>query len=274
MERLKSYLNYIDEATFLLFIGILGFSLALISSFILDFKLFKIPEPKIYPHEKKEVKEDNNLKGLSYLFPKESSTSTSELDRKKEAMERVRINSIKLKGTIQVGRLKTALLSYNGKIYSVRIGDKIGDYKVEYINDFYIILSKGNKEYKIYLSVHSKRSSINKPKSVENKKDKKVVKISKHEIQRNMKTALKDIIAIPALRGGNMIGWRILKIKKGSIFDKYGLRRGDIIISINGRPAKEVTSISDFYNIIKNTKNINLEVKRGSETVEVFVEIE
>ena len=275
MDKLKGYINYIDKLLLLAFLFAFSLSAGLMLNALLDFKAFKIPDTKITPNGKKLVKKEDSLRGLEYLFPKINTTKKTVETEEAKIKEVKEISNIQLKGTIQVGRLRTAIVKYNGKLYTVKIGDKIGDYKVEYIDDFYIVVSKGDKEFKIYLSLKS-TGSPKKTVSREKKEDKpkKVVKVNRRDIKKNLKTAFKDIIAIPALRSGKMIGWRILKVKEGSIFDKYGLRRGDIIVSINGKPANEITSISDFYKIIKDTKNINLEVKRGKEVVEVFIEIE
>ena len=50
----------------------------------------------------------------------------------------------------------------------------------------------------------------------------------------NMSQLFTQIRAVPHFEGGQSIGFRLFAIRRGSLFDKIGLKNGDIITSING----------------------------------------
>src|SRR5690606_8230204 len=50
----------------------------------------------------------------------------------------------------------------------------------------------------------------------------------------NMSQLFTQIRAVPHFEGGQSVGFRLFAIRRGSLFDRIGLKNGDIIRSING----------------------------------------
>ncbi len=265
MEKLKEYLEYSEKILFILLIFTISFSIAIATNFFLDLKLFKTPDTKVKA-KKIKIKKTTNLIGLNYLFPIKKTIPL----KKKKIQSVSSLTSLKLKGTITLGNLKIAIIDYRNKTYYLKIGDIIGNYKVKDIKNFYITLEKDNREYKLYLSLKGSSTSFNRNKLKENK-----FKVKKDEIKDiNVSDVLRSISIVPALRGGQLIGWRIVNIRKDSLFARYGLRKGDIILSVNGIPANKISSMAVLKQELENSEDINLEVKRGSETIEIYIEME
>ena len=52
-------------------------------------------------------------------------------------------------------------------------------------------------------------------------------------------------------------------MQKGSIFEKLGLKRLDIIKEVNGEPIDSPAKAMELYNALKNTTRIDLGIERN-----------
>lgn len=81
-------------------------------------------------------------------------------------------------------------------------------------------------------------------------------------------------IGIGEIKEGNAIkGFRVNFVKKGSDFSKLGLRRGDVIKSINGQELNSYNSAFEIYKNIDTMDGLTLMIKRGKEEMELKYEI-
>jgi general secretion pathway protein C len=70
-----------------------------------------------------------------------------------------------------------------------------------------------------------------------------------------------------------IVGFRVRKIKKNSMFSKLGLRKEDIITHVNDKPLKSYGDAFKIYYNIDNVKRLKLSIKRGNETKEIDYEV-
>lgn len=70
-----------------------------------------------------------------------------------------------------------------------------------------------------------------------------------------------EIRAVPSFSGGKMSGMKILSVKRGSVFDKLGLRRGDVLQRINGMEL-DVRRGFEIFNQLKDQQSITLDLVR------------
>jgi len=93
--------------------------------------------------------------------------------------------------------------------------------------------------------------------------------IDKAEIDnalQNLDKLYTDIRAVPNFSGGKVSGMKILSVKRGSMFSKLGLRRGDVLKKINGMEL-DVKRGFEIFNTLKDEKNISLDlVRQGQPT--------
>lgn len=61
-------------------------------------------------------------------------------------------------------------------------------------------------------------------------------------------------------------GFLVREIVPGSIYEKLGLRVGDVITGVNGRPVNSVEDALKLYQQIGNLNEVQLELRRGTET--------
>jgi len=91
------------------------------------------------------------------------------------------------------------------------------------------------------------------------------VPLSRQTIDEAMKdlNALMDQAKIrPHFRNGKPDGLTISRIKRDSIFTQLGLRSGDVITGVDGQNIESVDDALKFYNQLKNSPNVTLQVRR------------
>jgi general secretion pathway protein C len=80
----------------------------------------------------------------------------------------------------------------------------------------------------------------------------------------NLGDLLQQARAVPNMVDGRLDGFRVLEIQKGSIFDKLGIRLGDVIKTVNGEAIDSPAKAMELYNALRGTATqISVGVGRG-----------
>jgi general secretion pathway protein C len=88
----------------------------------------------------------------------------------------------------------------------------------------------------------------------------------------NLDRLYTDIRAVPNFAGGKVSGMKVLSVKRGSIFAKLGLRRGDVLKRINGMEL-DVKRGFEIFNTLKDEKRISLDLVRQGQPTTLEYEI-
>jgi general secretion pathway protein C len=149
-------------------------------------------------------------------------------------------NLYKVGDTIQNATLKIILrekvvLNVNGKDEILELEKKAGDYKS-------IISSKRSKA-SFSQNITIKRSQID-------------------NAVKNVNDLMKQVKIRPHFSNGKPNGLNLSSIKSDSIFSKMGLKSGDIITGVNGENIKSVDDALNFYESLKSSSNVQLQLKR------------
>ncbi len=104
----------------------------------------------------------------------------------------------------------------------------------------------------------------------------KAVQVSREEVNtfmENPNLIWKNIQIDEIRKRGKIRGFKVRYVKKGSYFDKLGLRSGDIIKAIDGREFTSIAQVMHYYNNISKINALTLTVIRGGEEMELFFDI-
>ncbi len=88
----------------------------------------------------------------------------------------------------------------------------------------------------------------------------------------NLDKLYTEIRAVPNFANGKVSGMKILSVKRGSIFAKLGMRRGDVLKRINGMEL-DVKRGFEIFNTLKDEKSITLDLIRQGQPTTVEYEI-
>jgi general secretion pathway protein C len=79
----------------------------------------------------------------------------------------------------------------------------------------------------------------------------------------NMSQLFTQIRAVPHFEGGESTGFRLFAIRRGSIFDKIGLKNGDIIRSVNGQAMNDPTRALGLLEELRDSNDLTVQVTRN-----------
>lgn len=169
----------------------------------------------------------------------------------------------------------------NKKNYILTQNDKIKGYTLKKLFKTYIIFEKNNKEFKLTLN-NSTNSNLN-LKTVTNTNVQNIIVNDNGLVQVNrdyLNSYVNNIdkiwnnIAINEVREGNKItGFRVDNINKDSAFATIGLKKGDIIKTINNNALNSYAAAFKAYNNINETQYLNIEILRNNQIMELNYEI-
>ncbi|MDD2888432.1 MAG: PDZ domain-containing protein [Aliarcobacter sp.] len=158
--------------------------------------------------------------------------------------------------------------------------EQIDGYKLFKFYKNYVLFIKENKEFKLEIKEED-NGTLNFIEPSNNQKQEIVIKNNGAIISRdylnsytsNIDKVWKDI-TIDEIKNANKIeGFKISKVVKNSVFEKIGLKEGDIIKTINNNALNSYGDAMKVYSNIKDTTYLNIEVLRKNEVVELNYEI-
>ncbi len=99
--------------------------------------------------------------------------------------------------------------------------------------------------------------------------------INKH--LENLPKILQDAKAVPYVEpgSGEISGFKLVAIKPGSIYEELGLKRGDILRSVNGEALDNVQKAMELYQALKSdASEIQVEITRGGSSTSLNYTLE
>jgi general secretion pathway protein C len=79
----------------------------------------------------------------------------------------------------------------------------------------------------------------------------------------NMSQLFTQIRAVPHFEGGKATGFRLFAIRSGSLFDKIGVKNGDIIQSINGTPMTDPAGAMAMLQQLRDETDLTVDLVRN-----------
>ncbi|BAT72417.1 general secretion pathway protein C [Thermosulfidibacter takaii ABI70S6] len=143
-------------------------------------------------------------------------------------------------------------------------------------NDKVVLMNKRTGErvsFKLEVLKKDYNNSLNKPESGGLEK----IKISKKEAleqAKDMNRLLTKIRLVPAFEKGKAIGYKVAWVARGSIFDKLGLKPGDVVVSINGESVQNIKGLLRMYSSIGEMDSVVVEVLRNGRLNTLVIDLE
>ncbi|MDM8550453.1 type II secretion system protein GspC [Desulfobacterales bacterium HSG2] len=163
-----------------------------------------------------------------------------------------------------------------------REGDMILDAIVKKILREQVILSVNDKDEILKMAEKkprerrsSRERSRDRPKA--RKASSQNIKIARSEVENaisDVGTLMKTARIRPHFKDGKPDGLTLTRVKRKSIFRKLGLRSGDIIMGVDGTPIESVDDALKFYNSLKSSSNVALEIKRRGRMKNIEYEVQ
>ena len=165
-------------------------------------------------------------------------------------------------------------------------GDKIDGFKLYSAGHNYALFIKGGKEFKLLLNndknlgrkSYSQRRKpvVKKPvnKGIADEDGRKLINRDLlTSYTKNVDKIWKDIGIGEHKENGRLNGFKINFVKRGSDFEKLGLKRGDVLLAINAEPLDSYGAAMNFFKEIDTIDNLTLTVERNGQSEEIEYEI-
>ena len=200
------------------------------------------------------------------------------------------IRDLHLLATYQDPVRDLAVINKGAKNIVAHAGDDVFGYRLTRVGDRWAILSRGGNEYRIEIKDDNK--AIDKavlkssPSSFTQKPPPEGSRIHREgettfvpkeliiEYTKNIDKIRQEIGVSPQKSGNQLTGFRIRYIKRHSVFEKLGLKIGDVITAINGEPIVDYGTAMELLQSAKTLEGLSLEIKRGNQKVDLEYEVE
>lgn len=237
-----------------------------------------------------EFKEEKNLELIYNKYDAFYSIRTTE--RKKEEVKKVVRTSSKSLSNYNLKAIY-ATTSNGGwviienksgtKSHIISVGESLDSYILDRLYKNYVVFEKADKEYRLEIR-KEKNSNLKYEYTQENNNVEEKVIVNDDNVKVNrtfLNSYVNDIdkvwrnISINEIRrNGKIDGFKIYRVNKNSVFAKLGLKKGDIIKSINNKVLGSYADAFKVYNNINKTKYLNIEILRNNEIMELNYEID
>ncbi len=93
-------------------------------------------------------------------------------------------------------------------------------------------------------------------------------------LEKDLPKILMQAAAEPKLdANGNIIGFALYDIEKGSIYAKAGLSDGDVITNINGEDLSSPQGAVKLLNSLRNVNDISVTIQRGGQSIPLNLDV-
>jgi len=203
------------------------------------------------------------------------------------------IKDITLLGIYNSEDTTVITVEYKRKTKVLARGDEINGFLLEGAGSNFATFSKDSKTYRVVLlkskkstgsnsSIKSTSSTQSVPAKDSSKVKGEVTDAGDHKIidkslfdhyAKNMDDIYKNIGISEVKENGKIKGFRITFVRRGTPFAKLGIKRGDMIKSINGQEINSYNAAFEVYKNIQKVENLTMVIKRGKEEMELEYEV-
>jgi len=159
-----------------------------------------------------------------------------------------------------------------------QVGDYVQNAMVDEIRQFSVILKVGDGKEILFLDDNpeieqfkTKNQASNEPETPEGKIT--LLRRDLNQSMRNINQLMSQIRIRPHFNRGRPDGLSVNNIKRHSIFNKMGLKNGDIIQGVNGKKIKTVDDVMSLYQQLNSVSDIDLEIKRRGKPLNMQYQI-
>ncbi len=178
-------------------------------------------------------------------------------------------SGLELKGTVFTRSLKPIAIikdTKTGKVNMYEAGENICKIKILEVKRAEVILQEGKAKYVLALP----RGSVRQPYIIDFdiSKEDTAFRMSRADVNKaisRIPRLMRDIKIIPHFAKGKPQGMRLSKVKEGSIFQKAGVKSGDVVKGVNGMTLNTPHQIFRAYRELKNQNSFQVEIVRDGE---------
>lgn len=243
------------------------------------------------PNSGEEYAQESKAKALYYRVKLTNASAVIASVAPKKAPVESSMRGFKLLALYNASDKLVVTVEKGSKTTVLSKGDEIAGFTLSSAGSNYAIFTKGGKEFKLNLNTKNgatkgsvSKTGTNRTGSIqENKNSNDIVEeYGKKIISKNLLTGYtkdvdriwKDIGIGENKVNGKIHGFKINYVKKGSDFEKLGLKRGDLLMAINAEELNSYSVAMNLFKDIENIENLTLTVQRNGKSEDIEYEIQ
>jgi len=179
----------------------------------------------------------------------------------------------KVVGLILSPRLKGVFVKEGKKVLFVEEGKKVKGYALLKVEKEGALFERGGKLYRVPLRLKGEKGGLKRVSSPSGS----FTVVSRREIEELTSDPAKmftQIRLVPYVVGGQTKGFIFEWVKKGSLFERIGIRRGDVLLSVNNATIRSGEDAFRLLQVLRNEPNLKIVVLRKGKKEEINVRIE
>jgi len=211
-----------------------------------------------------------------YSFPRFFIVSNRLQDRRNKIQKVEKLGNLILKACyVEKGRefvmfkegQKSIFINLNEEYKGVKLVEITKNSAKFFQNGKYIllVLEKATETKKHNLAIDQKKASGDRYVSVQR------AEIGKYKT--NIKQALRDIRFYEIKKNNQFAGLKLSFIRRGTLFEKMGFKKGDIIESVDGQKINSLMDLLPYYSRLDNLTTLQIGFKRNEQKKEIIYEI-
>jgi general secretion pathway protein C len=240
---------------------------------ILSFGLLFLDDSK-RPYLDIEQKKSSYISTFPKFFP-------AVLEQKKETKnikKKDKIGDLILKACyVEKGR-EFVVIAEGSKSIFVSLGDSHKGAKLVDVQFSSAIFLKDGEYIKLEIKrdATAQKLAPKREASVVHELDGRYIAVKRGSIKKyvqNPQDALKDIRIAEIREGKKFVGLRLSFVRRGSLFDRMNLKKGDIIRSVDGNELKSIMDLLPYYKRLDSIAGLLIGFERDGEMKEIMYEI-
>jgi general secretion pathway protein C len=187
---------------------------------------------------------------------------------------------LKLWGTVTGGRNKAYAVieeTEAGKQNLYRTGDSIQNAILALILREKVVLNVNGKDEILEMEKTSDRGNQAPSQERPVPSTSQQIPLERSQIESAVQDAnnlMSEVNIRPFIQEGKAEGFILTQIKPNSVFRKMGLRNGDIIIGVDGEKIESMDNAFEFYEKLKSSSSVKLQLKRRGQLKTIDYSIE
>jgi len=202
---------------------------------------------------------------------------TKKEDKPKVVQSGKKITDFKLKGTYVAGDDSFVIIEDAGNTEFIYMNETYQGYKLINVYENKAIFDKDGTTYELTMYSDTNNYTTNElPKRKVKKQDDEgeytvPIDIDKEDVDYYVQNPdrIWNNIRLRDYRTPNGIEFKVGYIRRGSIFDKIGLKRGDIIVAIDGQTPQSMADVMKYYANIDSLDSLVLTIKRKNQEMDL-----
>ena len=175
-----------------------------------------------------------------------------------------------------LGARSMIIVSLQGRTEYVRVGETLEGWTLVEIRSDMLVWERGKQRREISLWGDSPALGMKVEPSSGGSSSRQKVSMSKKEVApvlNDPNAFLQQALFKPYREGGEVRGFRLDNIKKGSLLTKLGLRNKDVLMRINGETIDGPAAMMSAYSGFGKAEAVSLDVLREGNVVSIFVDL-